>query len=60
MDVVQGIVEITVDSGGAKSMANPKEGLRENKCDEYGEEGGSNRLSDTCGRRCETGIRSGR
>ena len=59
VDVVQEIVEIIVDAGATKNVW-PIEGRYEDKGDHDGEVGGHMRQSDTCGRRCETGIRLGR
>ena len=51
---VQEIVEITVDSGAAKSVwPIRKKGVARTEGDEDCDVGGSKRLSDTCGRRCE-------
>ena len=59
--VVQEIVEITVESGAAKGVWPIRQkGAYENKGDEDSEVGGSHWQSDACGRRCETGIRTGR
>ena len=59
--MVQEILEITVDTGAAKErLADPEEGRYEKEGDEDGEVGRSMRWDDTGGRRCETGIRSGR
>ena len=41
-------------------MANLKEARHENRGDEDSEAGGGKWQSDTCGRRSEIGIRSGR
>ena len=49
------------DSGAAKSVwPIRKKGVARTEGDEDCDVGGSKRLSDTCGRRCGTGIRSGR
>ena len=60
VDVVQEIVEITVASGDAKGVwPIRKKGVARTEATKK-EAGGSRRLSDTCGRRCELGICSGR
>ena len=57
VDVVQEVVEITVDPGVANSG---KKGVTRKKGDKNGAVGGSKRQFDACGRRRETGIRPGR
>ena len=58
--VVLEIVEITVDSGVAKSVRPiGKKGVTRTNKRRNDEAGGNKRWSHTCGRRREIGIRSG-
>ena len=61
VDAVQEIVDITVDAGASKSVwPIRKETATNTKAAMTVRLAGSNQLSDTCGRRCETGVRSRR